>query len=176
MAVLVAVMLMVSFSTFSWASLRPLTRVPKSETAVMVTTVAVTLLTHNLAFGVIVGVVLSAIFFSRKIAKLVQVDATLANEGRDRVYLVNGQIFFVSVETFLNAFNFRESVARVVIDLTHAHLGDQSAVDAVDKVVLRFRKRGVQVELIGLNEASATLIDRLAIHPKTDGCEEMATH
>ncbi len=176
MAVLVAVMIMVSISTFSWGSLRMMARVPKSETAVMLTTVAITLLTHNLAFGVIVGVALSAIFFSRKIAKLVQVDSTLANEGRDRVYRVNGQLFFVSVETFVNAFNFRETVERVVIDLTHAHLWDQSSVDAIDKVVLRFRKRGIQVDLIGLNEASATLIDRLAIHDKTEGFEDFAVH
>lgn len=175
MAVLVAVMIMVSISTFSWTSLRTLRQVPKSETAVMVTTIAVTLLTHNLAFGVIVGVALSAIFFSRKIAKLVQVTAGYTEEG-DRIYAVNGQIFFVSVETFLNGFDFRETVDRVIIDLTHAHLWDQSSVDAVDKVVLRFRKRNITVDLIGLNEASATLLDRLAIHPKTDGFEDLAAH
>lgn len=176
MAVLVAVMIMVSISTFSWASLRTLRRVPKSETAVMVTTVVITLLTHNLAFGVIVGVALSAIFFSRKIASLVQVSSKLAQAGRDRIYYVSGQLFFVSVETLINAFDFRESVERVVIDLTHAHLWDQSSVDAIDKVVLRFRRRGVQVELIGLNEASATLLDRLAIHHKTDSLEDLTAH
>ena len=176
MAALVAVMMMVSISTFSWASLRNVRRVPKSETAVMLTTIAVTLLTHNLAFGVIVGVALSAIFFSRKIAGLVQVGSTLAKEGRERIYFVNGQIFFVSVETFINAFDFREPVNRVVINLTNAHLWDQSSVDAIDRVVLRFRKRGVDVELIGLNDASATLLDRLAIHHKTDNFEDLAAH
>lgn len=176
MAVLVAVMIMVSISTFSWSSLRNLRRVPKSETAVMLTTVAITLLTHNLAFGVLVGVALSAIFFSRKIAGLVQVESILKEDGRDRLYRVNGQIFFVSVETFLNAFDFREHLQRVVIDLTHAHLWDQSSVDAIDKVVLRFRRRGVRVDLIGLNEASATLLDRLAVHDKTDSLEDVAAH
>lgn len=176
MAVLVAVMIMVSISTFSWASLRTLKQVPKSETAVMLTTVAVTLLTHNLAFGVIVGVALSAIFFSRKIAKLVRVTSSRTGEGGDRIYFVQGQIFFVAVETFINAFNFREHIERVVIDLTEAHLWDQSAVDAIDKVVLRFRKRGVQVELIGLNEASATLLDRLAMHDKVDNLEDIGAH
>ncbi|NER81052.1 MAG: SulP family inorganic anion transporter [Leptolyngbya sp. SIO1D8] len=176
MAVLVAVMIMVSISTFSWASLRNLTRVPRSETAVMLTTIAITLLTHNLAFGVIVGVALSAIFFSRKIAKLVQVESTLANDGHDRVYSVSGQIFFVSVETFISSFNFHEAVERVIVDLTHAHLWDQSSVDAVDKVVFRFRKHGVEVKLIGLNEASATLLDKLAVHHKTDSFEELSTH
>jgi SulP family sulfate permease len=176
MAALVAVMIMVSISTFSWGSLRSLKRVPKSETAVMLTTVAVTLLTHNLAFGVIVGVALSAIFFSRKIAKLVQVTSSKTGDGGDRIYCVHGQIFFVSVETFLNAFDFREPVEHVVIDLTDAHLWDQSSVDAVDKVVLRFRKRGVKVELIGLNEASATLLDRLAMHDKIDDLEDLTAH
>jgi SulP family sulfate permease len=176
MAVLVAVMIMVSISTFSWASLRNIKQVPKSETAVMLTTVGVTLLTHNLAIGVIVGVALSTIFFSRKIAKLVQVTSSKTGEGGDRIYFVHGQIFFVSVETFLNAFNFRENVERVVIDLTEAHLWDQSSVDAVDKVVLRFRKRGVKVELIGLNEASATLLDRLAMHDKVDDLEDIGAH
>ncbi|MGD1931847.1 MAG: SulP family inorganic anion transporter [Leptolyngbyaceae cyanobacterium] len=176
MAALVAVMIMVSISTFSWGSLRHIRRVPKSETAVMLTTVAVTLLTHNLAFGVIVGVALSTIFFSRKIAKLMEVSAQTDIAG-DRVYVVAGQIFFVSVETFINAFDFREPVERVVIDLSQAHLWDQSSVDAVDRVVLRFRKRGVVVQLIGLNEASATLLDRLAIHHKADSSlEDIGAH
>ena len=176
MAALVAVMIMVSISTFSWGSIRNIRYIPKSETAVMLTTVAITLLTHNLAIGVVVGVALSAIFFSRKIAQLVFVESQLKDAGTERVYRVNGQIFFVSVETFLNAFDFREKLEKVTIDLTHAHLWDHSAVDAVDKMVLRFRKRGVQVQLIGLNEASATLLDRLAIHDKPDAMDKMSEH
>ncbi|MGB3510232.1 MAG: SulP family inorganic anion transporter [Microcoleaceae cyanobacterium] len=164
MAALVAVMIMVSISTFHWASIRNIRRVPKSETAVMVTTVLVTVLTHNLAIGVIIGVALSAIFFSRKIAALIFVDSQLKENGLERIYSVNGQIFFVSVENFLNAFDFREHIESVTVDLTYAHLWDQSAIDAVDKVVLRFRRRGIKVNLIGLNEASATLLDRLTTH------------
>ena len=148
MAALVAVMFMVSFSTFKWDSIRNIRLIPKSETAVMVTTVLVTVLTRNLAIGVVVGVALSTIFFSRKIAALIFVDNQLINKGTERIYSVNGQIFFVSVENFLNAFDFREPLEQVTIDLTHAHLWDQSAVDAVDKVVLRFRHRGVKVNLI----------------------------
>lgn len=176
MAALVAVMFMVSFSTFSWSSLRNIRFIPKSETAVMITTVAITLLTHNLAIGVIIGVALSTIFFSRKIARLVEVKSALTPDQTERVYSVSGQIFFVSVENFVAAFKFREEVQQVIIDLTNAHLWDQSAVDAVDKVVLRFRKRGVQVELMGLNEASATLLDRLAIHHKPDALDRMTNH
>ena len=176
MAALVAVMFMVSFSTFSWNSLRKIRFIPKSETAVMITTVAMTLLTHNLAIGVVVGVALSAIFFSRKIAKIISVTSTLSPDGGERIYYVNGQIFFVSVETFITSFNFREKLERVIIDLTDAHLWDQSAVDSIDKVVFRFRKRGVKPELIGLNEASATLLDRLATHHKTDVSDNIAAH
>ncbi|MGB3404195.1 MAG: SulP family inorganic anion transporter [Microcoleaceae cyanobacterium] len=166
MAALVAVMFMVSVSTFNWNSLRDIRLIPKSETAVMLTTVLVTVLTRNLAIGVMIGVALSTIFFSRKIAALIFVDNQLIDHGKERIYSVNGQIFFVSVENFLNAFDFREPLERVTIDLTHAHLWDQSAVDAVDKVVLRFRHRGVEVNLVGLNQASATLLERLAIHDK----------
>lgn len=176
MAALVAVMFMVSFSTFNWNWLRNIRYVPKSESAVTVLTIAITVLTHNLAIGVIVGVALSAIFFSRKIAKLIFVDSVLSEDGTKRTYSVNGQVFFVSVENFLNGFDFREHLELVLIDLTHAHLWDQSAVDAVDKVVLRFRKRGVQVDLVGLNQASATLIQRLAIHDKPDAMDNMASH
>ncbi|MGB2926249.1 MAG: SulP family inorganic anion transporter [Limnothrix sp.] len=168
MAVLVSVMFMVSFSTFSWGSLKTLKVVPKSETAVMLTTVATTILTSNLAFGVLVGVALSTIFFSRKIAALVDVTSTLNDDASARVYHVSGQIFFVSVESLLTSFRFKENLDRVVLDLTHAQLWDQSAVDAVDKIVLRFRQRDIEVQLQGLNEASATLIERLAIHHKTE--------
>lgn len=183
-AALVSVMVMVSISTFSWNSLRNIRNIPKSETAVMLSTVVITLLTHNLAIGVIIGVALSAIFFSRKIASLIQVESEIVAPqgktedqlGRQHIYRIHGQIFFVSVQDFMSGFNFREPVDSITIDLTHAHLWDQSAVDAVDKVVFRFRKRGVKVDLIGLNEASATLLERLAVHPKTDGSGQIALH
>ncbi|MGB3492362.1 MAG: SulP family inorganic anion transporter, partial [Elainellaceae cyanobacterium] len=118
MGALVAVMFMVSFSTFSWNSLRNIRAVPKSETAVMITTVVVTILTHNLAIGVIVGVALSAIFFSRKIADIIHVDSQLSDDESERVYRIDGQLFFVSVESFINSFDFREKVEQVKIDLT----------------------------------------------------------
>ena len=171
MAALVTIMVMVSISTFNWNSIRNIAKVPKNETAVMITTVLITVLTHNLAIGVLIGVAMSAIFFSRKIASLIFVDSLLKGDGTERVYSVNGQIFFVSVDNFISAFDFRERLQKVTIDLTHAHLWDHSAVDAVDKVVLRFRKHNIKVELIGLNEASATLIERLAVHDKLNAPE-----
>ena len=137
---------------------------------------AVTLLTHNLAIGVVIGVALSTIFFSRKIANLIYVDSHLSEDGQHRTYSINGQVFFVSVEAFLEGFDFHEHPKAMTVNLTHAHLWDQSAVDAVDKVVLRFRKTGTEVQLVGLNEASATLLERLAIHDRDDAPDQLPSH
>lgn len=176
MASLVAVMTMVSIGTFSWASIRNIKRVPRSETAVMVTTVLITVWTHNLAIGVVIGIALSTVFFSRKIAKVVFVDTLLSPDGTKRTYSVAGQLFFVSVDDFLDVFNFNEELEFVVIDLTHAHIWDQSAVGAIDKVVIKFRRNGAEVKLIGMNEASTTLLDRLAVHNRPDALESPSGH
>lgn len=176
MAALVAVMIMVSIGTFSWASIRNINRVPRSETAVMVTTVLITVLSHNLAIGVVVGVALSTVFFSRKIAKVVFIDTVLSPDKTKRTYHVAGQLFFVSVDDFLEAFNFNEELEFVLIDLTHAHIWDQSAVGAIDKVVIKFRRNGAEVGVIGLNEASATLLDKLAVHNRPDAIKSLSNH
>ncbi|MFQ4140476.1 SulP family inorganic anion transporter [Nodosilinea sp. PGN35] len=164
MAALVAVMIMVSIGTFRWASFRDIAKIPRTETVVMLTTMLVTIFTRNFALGVATGIVMSTVFFSRKIARLVFVDRGLKDDGRHRLYSVSGQIFFVSTEEFLNAFDFNESIDRVTIDLTHAHLWDQGAVAALDRIVNKLRRTGAEVEVIGLNAASATLVNRLAIH------------
>lgn len=176
MAALVAVMIMVSIGTFSWASIKNIKRVPRSESAVMITTVLVTVLSHNLAIGVVIGIALSTVFFSRKIAQLVFVDKLLSPDGTKKTYSVAGQLFFVSVDDFLEAFDFSEELELVVIDLTHAHIWDQSAVNAIDKVVIKFRRNGAEVELVGLNEASATLLERLAIHNNPNALDQNAGH
>jgi SulP family sulfate permease len=142
----------------------------------MVTTVVMTIFSHNLAVGVLSGVALNALLFSRKIAQLVFVDSTIDPQAEKRIYHVAGQIFFVSVHEFLQAFDFREDVELVKIDLTHAHLWDQSAIAALDKVVINFRRNGAEVEVVGLNEASATLVDKLAVHDKLDSLEDLANH
>jgi SulP family sulfate permease len=176
MASLVAVMIMVSIGTFSWVSIKNLPRVPRSETAVMLTTVFITVLSHNLAIGVAVGIALSTVFFSRKIAKVVFVDTVLSADGMHRTYGVAGQIFFVSVDEFLEAFDFQEELERVTINLTHAHIWDQAAVAAIDKVVFKFRRNGADVELVEVNEASAMLLNKLAIHDKPDAIDNLASH
>ncbi|HSM83110.1 MAG TPA: SulP family inorganic anion transporter [Nodosilinea sp.] len=162
MAALVAVMIMVSIGTFRWASLRDIARIPRSETAVMLTTMLVTIFTRNFALGVATGIVMSTVVFTRKIARLVVVEKAVQAEGRHCTYQVSGQIFFVSVDEFLAAFDFDEVVNRITIDLTHAHLWDQGAVAALDSVVNKFRRNGSDVELVGLNAASATLVQKLA--------------
>ena len=162
MAALVAVMIMVSIGTFSWSSFKNIRRIPRSETAVMLTTMFVIIFTRNFALGVATGIVMSTVFFSRKIALLVFVDKSLSDDGTSRIYKVAGQIFFLSKEEFLRSFDFRELVERVTIDLTQAHLWDQGAVETVDKVVSKFRRNGAEVQVVGLNEASATLFQRLA--------------
>ncbi len=164
MAALVAVMIMVSIGTFRWASFRDMAKVPRTETVVMLTTMLVTIFTRNFALGVATGIVMSTVFFSRKIAQLVFVDKVLKDDGNHRVYSVSGQIFFVSIEEFLDAFDFDEFVDRITIDLTYAHLWDQGAVAVLDKIVNKFRRAGAEVEVIGLNDASATLVEKLAVH------------
>lgn len=164
MGALVAVMIMVSIGTFRWSSVISIHKIPQNETLVMLTTMFVTIFTRNFALGVVTGIILSTVFFSRKIAQLVFVERILSEDGTHRTYRVSGQIFFISVDEFLEKFDFSELVDRVTIDLTNAHIWDQGAVSAIDKVVLKFRRNGAEVELIGLNEASATLLEKLAVY------------
>ncbi len=166
MGALVAVMFMVSIGTFDWQSLRSMHRVPRGETATMLLTVGTVVWTHDLAMGVFAGVLLSALLFAWKVADVAFMDDALSDDARVRTYAVTGNLFFVTVDGFLAHFRFQEDVDRVVLDLSRAHVWDHSAVAAIDRAVLRFRRRGVTVELVGLNEASATLLSHLAVHDK----------
>jgi SulP family sulfate permease len=132
----------------------------------MVGTVIATVFTHNLAIGVGVGVLLSALFFAFKVSQLLEIASELSADGEERVYRVRGQLFFVSAAAFGDAFDFREVISRVRIDVSHAHFYDLSAIHALDRVVLKFRRAGTEVELFGLNEASKTLVLRIAQHDK----------
>ena len=176
MAALVAVMIMVSIGTFNWGSIRNLRDHPKSSSAVMLATVVVTVATHDLAKGVGAGVLLSALFFARKVGRVLHVGSTLSTDGDRRDYLVTGQVFFASSESFIAGFDFREVLGHVSIDVSRAHFWDLTAVGALDKVVLKFRREGTVVEVIGLNEASATLVDKLGVHDKPDAVERLMGH
>jgi SulP family sulfate permease len=166
MAALVAVMIMVSISTFSWKSIHNLVRHPTSSSIVMLTTVIAVIATHNLAIGVGVGVLLSAIFFASKVRKVLVVESSVSEDGLHRKYLVHGQVFFASSELFVSEFDFKEEVKIVTLDLTHAHFWDLTAVEALDRIVYKFRRNGIDVEVKGLNRASKTMVDRFAMHDK----------
>ncbi|OEO29367.1 sodium-independent anion transporter [Devosia insulae DS-56] len=176
MPALVAIMIMVSIGTFSWTSLNDLRRHPRRSSIVMLATVITVVGTHNLALGVGVGVLLSGIFFAWKVAQIFRVSSVLTADGQERDYLVEGQLFFASVEDFLNAFDFKEPLQRVRIDVSMAHIWDVSGVNAVDVAVLKFRREGVEVELVGMNDASATLMDKLAAHDRPGAMERMLGH
>ncbi len=173
MAALVAVMIMVSIGTFSWDSVRKLREHPPSSSIVMLATVVVTITTHDLAQGVLVGVLLSGLFFAHKVGRVLRVDRSMTDDGNLRTYTVVGQVFFASSEAFMEAFDWREVVPRVRIDVGRAHFWDITAISALDKVVLRFRREGTEVEVVGLDAASATLVDRFALHDKPGAVEQL---
>jgi len=176
MAALVAVMIMVSIGTFSWSSIRNLRDHPRSSSVVILATVITVVGTHNLAIGVLVGVLLSGIFFAWKISQIFRITSTLSSDGAHRTYRVEGQLFFASAENFSAAFDFREALEKVTIDVSRAHIWDISSVAALDMVVLKFRREGAEVELVGMNQASETLVDRLAIHDKPGAMDKLMGH
>ncbi|MBN5012515.1 SulP family inorganic anion transporter [Stenotrophomonas maltophilia] len=165
MAALVAVMIMVSIGTFSWRSIKELMIHPKSSSVVMIGTVIVTVATHDLAKGVLTGVILSAVFFTRKVGKMLTIQERVIDEGTT-TYLVSGQVFFASAGQFASSFNYQNVPEVVIIDLKGAHFWDLTAVDALDRVVMKLRDHGAHVDVYGLNDASETLVDRLGKHRK----------
>ena len=176
MAALVAIMIMVSIGTFSWSSIKNLRTHPRSSSIVMLAVVLLVVYTHNLAIGVLAGVLLSGIFFAGKIAQIFRVTSEATPDGRERTYRVEGQLFFASTEDFTAAFDLKEALDRVRIDVSRAHIWDISSVAAIDMVVLKFRREGTEVELVGMNAASETIVDRLATHDKPGAMEEMLGH
>lgn len=164
MAALVAVMIMVSISTFEWKSLTGFKSNPKSSNVVMIATVIVVVATHNLALGVLTGVLLSALFLANKLENDIRVESYIENDAR--VYDLKGQIFFSSSEKFMQGFNFQEPISKVIIDLTHSHIWDVTSVAMLDSVVNKFQRNGVNVTVRGLNEASSIMIDKYGTHTK----------
>ena len=176
MAALVAIMIMVAVGTFSWSSIKNLKDHPRSSSIVMIATVAGVVLTHNLAIGVLAGVLLSALFFAWKVAQIFRVTSELSEDGTHRTYHVEGQLFFASGEDFMTAFDFKEALQKVTIDVSKAHIWDISSVMALDMVVLKLRREGATVDIVGLNEASETIVDKLAIHDKPGAFERLMGH
>ena len=167
MAALVAVMIMVALNTFQWNSVRTLLTHPKSSSFVMLGTVIVVVATHDLAKGVLFGVILSGLFFAHKVTRFFGISSTLDDAQAARTYHVSGQIFFATSEAFHSAFDFREEdLKRVVIDLTAAHFWDITSINALDRVVLKFRHHDIEVDVIGMNEATANMVEKLGAYDK----------
>jgi SulP family sulfate permease len=123
--------------------------------------------------GVFVGVLLAALFFANKVSNIMYVGSKEIEAGKEREYQVVGQVFFASSERFMAAFDFKESIDKVTINLSKAHFWDVTAVQALDRVVIKFRREGTEVELVGLNEASATVVDRYAVHNDPEAVEKL---
>ncbi|HNP15162.1 MAG TPA: SulP family inorganic anion transporter, partial [Terrimesophilobacter sp.] len=166
MAALVAVMVMVSVATFDWHSIRisTLKRMPKSETFVMVSTVAVVVATHNLAVGVIVGVFVASVLFVRRVAHFVSVDREVTDYSGVATahYTVTGELFFASSNELTTLFEYSQDPDRIVIDMTLSHIWDASTVAALDAIVTKYEQRGKTVELIGMNTVTTSLHTRLS--------------
>jgi len=164
MAALVAVMIMVSIGTFSWHSVIDMKKHPLSTNLVMVVTVVAVVATHNLAIGVFAGVLLASLFFANKIGRFMVVKSADINDESHKTYKVVGQVFFASAEQFTASFDFKDAVDRVTIDLSEAHFWDITAVSALDRVVIKYRREGTTVDLVGMNTATATVVDKFGVH------------
>ncbi|MEC2209436.1 SulP family inorganic anion transporter [Bacillus paralicheniformis] len=161
MAALAGVMIMVSIGTFDWSSFSMLRKVPLTDSIVMLVTVITVVATHDLSKGVFAGVILSVIFFVAKISKL-KIEET--SEEHAIKYIIKGQVFFASVQDFVKSFKTDEQTKKVILDFSEAHIWDDSAVAAIDKVVLKMKDQGIDVDLIGLNESSWKLVEKLATY------------
>jgi len=174
MAALVAVMIMVSISTFNWSSIVSLRSHPLSSNVVMLATVIVVVATGDLSMGVLTGVVLSGVFFAAKVARLFGTATERSEDGNELTYIVTGQVFFASANSLVDSFDYQDVPKKVVIDVSGAHFWDITAIGALDDVVVKLRRHGAQVEILGLNEASATMVERFGTHDKSDGQRKMA--
>ncbi|MCH9632244.1 MAG: Bicarbonate transporter BicA [Chlamydiae bacterium] len=161
MAALVSVMIMVSIGTFNWSSLKNIRTHSKSSSFIMMTTVSAVILTHNLAIGVFIGIMLSCLFFSLKAAKVLTVSSALSNDSQTRTYAISGHVFFASKEKFVELFNYKESVKNIALDMSDAHFWDACAADAVSIVLSRFKNEGTRVELKGINKSSKQAFNKV---------------
>lgn len=176
MAALVAVMIMVSISTFDWASLKNLRSHPWPSSVVMLATVIVVVTTRDLSKGVFVGVLLSGIFFAGKVARMFAVSAVRSNDGDALTYYITGQVFFASTSSLVDAIDYEDVAATVCLDVSGAHFWDVSAIGALDDIVHKLRRHGALVEVVGLNEASASMVEKFATHRLPVGSADSTIH
>lgn len=160
MGALVGVMFMVSISTFDWSSLRSMLRIPLSDVLVMLVTVVTVVATDNLSIGVLFGVLLSALSFAWKIASI---RLTAQVTGNSTTYTVTGQLFFGTTSHFFHEFAYDSDPEQVIIDFTHSHVWDQSAVNAIAKTISKYAQLDKKVTITGLNEESSRLVKRVGL-------------
>jgi len=172
MAALVAVMIMVSIGTFSWTSLKDLKTNPKSSSIVMIATVIVVVWTHNLAYGVFTGILIGTLFLAQRLSRFMYIKSDYDEASDTRTYHVVGQVFFNSSEKFISYFDFKEAVDNIVINVKRSHFYDITSVAALDKVVIKLRREGTDVKIIGLNSASEAMLDKFAIHDDPEEIEK----
>ena len=173
MAALVAVMIMVSIGTFSWASLKELKTNPKSSSIVMIATVIVVVWTHNLAYGVFTGILIGSLFLAQRLSRFMYIKSDYDEASDTRTYHVVGQVFFNSSEKFISYFDFKEAVDNIVINVKRSHFYDITSVSALDKVVIKLRREGADVKIIGLNSASETMLDKFAVYDDPEATDKL---
>jgi len=173
MAALVAVMIMVSIGTFSWASVKELKSNPKSSSIVMIATVIVVVWTHNLAYGVFTGILIGSLFLAQRLSRFMYVKSEYDEASDTRTYHVVGQLFFNSSEKFIGYFDFKEAVDTIVINVKRSHFYDITSVAALDKVVIKLRREGADVKIVGLNKASETMMDKFALHDNPEAVDKL---
>jgi SulP family sulfate permease len=176
MPALVAVMIMVSISTFKWSSIRNLRSYPLSSSVVMLSTVAVVVGTGDLSKGVLFGVLLSGVFFAAKVARLLGVSSEISEDGQLKTYFITGQVFFASANSLVDAIDYQDVPERVRIDVSQAHFWDVTAIGALDDIVLKLRRHNARVEVVGLNAASASMVEKFATHRSPVSLNKNAAH
>ncbi|MDB5420904.1 MAG: sodium-independent anion transporter, partial [Brevundimonas sp.] len=168
MAALVAVMITVAIGAFDWGSIWKIRTLPLQSSIVMIATTVTVVITHDLSKGVVLGVVLSAVFFMRKVGKTILVEAVSTDDPASLSYRVSGQLFFASAGIFTAGFEHHGQPRRVVIDLSQTHVWDLTGVDALDRVVFKYRRQGAQVEVVGMTPATLALVERVGVHDKRE--------
>ncbi|MDK9861240.1 SulP family inorganic anion transporter [Staphylococcus equorum] len=159
MPILAGIMVMVSVGTVDWNSFKYIKKAPKTDAIVMIITVIIVLMTHNLAIGVIIGVVFSALFFATKISKI---NVILEEYSNVNYLYFKGQIFFVSIDSMMEQINFNVENKTIELDFNDAHLWDDSAVDAIDTIVRKFEEKNNVVHVEKLNSDSRKIVSELS--------------
>ncbi len=159
MAALTGLMVMVAVGTFEWASLKTFRRMPKSDIIVMVLVTVVTVILHNLALAVLIGVIISALVFAWDNAKRIRARKRIDEDGVKH-YELYGPLFFGSVQAFNDKFDILNDPDEVVIDFSESRIVDMSGIEAINKLTERYHKQGKKLHLRYLSKDCRRLLDK----------------